>query len=414
MNLIDVYQPLFYNPPLKRYTLLTGGRASSKSFHVAVAVLNLTYEPNHVILYTRYTLTSAFDSIIPEFIEKIELIGKESDFDITKTDITNNKTGSKILFRGIKTSSGKQTAKLKSIFGVTTWILEEGEDLDDETDFEKIDDSIRTKAHPNRVIIIMNPSFKTHYFYRTFISEKRDDVLHIHTDYRINKHNLSESILQKIERIKLTNPHRYEHVYLGKWLDNREGLLWNQAIIDRCRINSYPKMVRIVVAIDPAITSNKYSDETGIIVFGRDAKNNGYVLEDSSGIYTPDGWAIESKRLKEKWDADCYVAEKNQGGDMVETILRQVDDSTRIKLVHATKGKYTRAEPIFSLYEQNRIFHIGTFTKLETQMVTFNPDIVKESPDRVDAMVWGATNVMIDNNTFSDWSSITKKVDRVF
>jgi PBSX family phage terminase large subunit len=394
--------------------IITGGRASAKSYHTAISVLNLTYEPNHVILYTRYTLTSAFDSIIPEFIEKIEIMGKESDFDITKTDITNKRTGSKILFRGIKTSSGKQTAKLKSLYGVTTWILEEGEDLDDESDFEKIDDSIRTKVHPNRVIIIMNPSFKTHYFYRTFISTKRSDVTHIHTDYKINKHNLSDSILAKIERMKETNFHRYEHVYLGKWLEDREGLLWNQAIIERSRVRATPVLVRVVIAIDPATTANKNSDETGIIAFGIDEKRNGYVLEDGSGTYSPEGWANEAKRLKEKWKASCYVAEKNQGGDMVETILRQFDDSTRIKLVHATKGKYTRAEPIFSLYEQNRIFHVGNFNKLEKQMITFNPEASKESPDRVDALVWGATDCMLDEAYFSDWDSIKTEVERVF
>jgi PBSX family phage terminase large subunit len=404
MNLYDVYQPIFYNPPNYRYLLLTGGRASAKSFHVAVGCLNYTYQKGHVILYTRYTLTSAHDSIIPEFIEKTQLLNKESDFIINKTEIINKLTGSKILFRGIKTSSGKQTAKLKSLHGVTVWVLEEGEELDDESDFEKIDDSIRTKTQPNRVIVVMNPSFKSHYFYSNFIDKKRDDTIHIHTDYTINWQNLDENYKKKILRTKEANYLRYEHIYLGKWLEDQEGLLWNRAIINRTRIKTHPELSRIIVSIDPAITAKADSDETGIVVLGKDSQNNGYVLEDGSGTFTPLQWASESKRLAEKWGATAYIAEKNQGGDMVESTLRQVDKSRRVKLVHATKGKYLRAEPVFSLYEQNRIFHAGEFPKLEQQMITFNPDSNEKSPDRVDALVHGLTDLVTLPSKTLSWT----------
>ena len=128
-----------------RYFVVTGCRGSGKSFGVTMFLLALTYEEGHTILFTRYTLTSAHVSIIPEFLEKIELINRHSDFHITKDEIINLKTGSKILFKGIKTSSGQQTASLKSLAGVTTWVLDEAEELTDEEIFYKIDLSIRHK-----------------------------------------------------------------------------------------------------------------------------------------------------------------------------------------------------------------------------------------------------------------------------
>jgi predicted phage terminase large subunit-like protein len=162
-----------------------------------------------------------------------------------------------------------------------------------------------------------------------------------------------------------------------------------------------PEMQRIVVAIDPAVTANMESDETGIIVCGKDKAGYGYVLEDLSGKFTPNQWAGIANQAAKNWNADCIVAEKNQGGLMVESVLRSTGTQTRIKLVNATQGKYIRAEPIYSLYEQGKIYHIGQFPLLESQMITFDPEKGK-SPDRVDALVWGLTELMLGSQfTFS-------------
>ena len=393
MNLLHPYKPLFTNPPLHRYSVVTGGRGSAKSFHVSVLLVNITYEVGHVILYTRWTLTSAHISIIPEFVEKIELLGLQDDFEIKQTEITNLKTGSKIIFRGIKTSQGTATANLKSIQGVTTWVIDEAEELIDEDIFDRIDLSIRSLKHPNRVIMVMNPAFKTHFIYQRFI--EKNDCTHIHTSYLDNIKNLSDSFIERAETMKKANLHRYNHLFLGHWLDDAEGLLWKMTMINRLRITTPPPLTRTVVAIDPATTSTKSSDETGITVQAVDAQGNGYLLEDLSGTYTPEQWASVAVQALKRHNADCYVAEKNQGGDMVSSILRQFDKTNRIKLVTATKGKYVRAEPIYSLYEQGKIFHVGHHPTLERQMVTFNPDIGGQSPDRVDALVWGFTELMV-------------------
>ena len=219
-----------------RYFIVTGGRGSSKSFSVTSFLLLLTYEQGHVILFTRYTLVSAHISIIPEFIEKIELMDMQSNFVITKDEIINIKTGSKILFKGIKTSSGTQTANLKSLQGVTTWVLDEAEELTDEDTFDKIDLSIRHKVKQNRVILILNPTTKEHFIYKKFFEAKgveagstlvNDDITYIHTTYLDNINNLSQSFLNQIEDIKIHRPEKYQHQILGGWLNKAEGVIFN-------------------------------------------------------------------------------------------------------------------------------------------------------------------------------------------
>jgi len=218
-----------------RYFIISGGRGSGKSYSVNSFLLLLTYEVGHIILFTRYTLTSAHISIIPEFIDKIETANLHSDFHITKDEIVNLKTGSKIIFRGIKTSSGTQTANLKSIANVTTWVLDEAEELVDEDIFDKIDLSIRHQTKQNRVILILNPTTKEHFIYNKFFQSKgvdagsnliNGDTSYIHTTYNDNLENLSESFLNQIELTKQNNPKKYQHVILGGWLDKAEGVVF--------------------------------------------------------------------------------------------------------------------------------------------------------------------------------------------
>jgi phage terminase large subunit-like protein len=216
----------------------------------------------------------------------------------------------------------------------------------------------------------------------------------------------SKHSLERIQKIKETSPITFNSLYQQspKNIDDM-GLLWNRDIIEKFRIKVLPEKLKIVVAIDPAITSSSNSDETGLIIVGKDSNDKGYVIEDASGRYTPEQWGKLSKELFDKYDADYYVAEKNQGGDMVESIIRQFDKNNRVKLVTATKGKYVRAEPVYALYEQGKIFHVGNLMLLENQMVTFNPDKNDKSPDRVDALVWGLTDLFITSKTldFSVW-----------
>ena len=241
LNIHKKYIPLFKEP--SRYFVVTGGRGSGKSFSINVFLLNLTYEAGHKVLFSRYTMISAHTSIIPEFIEKINLMGVHDDFRITKDEIMNLKTGSSIIFKGIRTSSGNQTAALKSLNGITTFVVDEAEELVDEGTFDKIDFSIRSQLKQNRVILILNPTTKEHWIYkRYFLTENvlagsnltQNNTTYIHTDYRDNKDNLSESFLEQIYTMKKKRPDKYEHQILGGWLNKAEG-----TIIRKWRVGDY-------------------------------------------------------------------------------------------------------------------------------------------------------------------------------
>ena len=230
----DKFKPLFGND--SRYYLLTGGRGSAKSFSVALHLCALTFEPNQKILFTRYTLTSAKVSIIPEFIEKIELLNVGHHFKITNDSIENTSTGSTIIFKGVKTSSGNQTAALKSLQGITTWVYDEAEEEESEENFDKIDLSIRTKGVDNKVVLILNPSTKEHWIYKKFfesqgVNEGHNGLVgnttYIHTTYLDNLDNLDPSFLNNIEIIKATRPEKYQHMILGGWLNKAEGVIFD-------------------------------------------------------------------------------------------------------------------------------------------------------------------------------------------
>ena len=228
----EKYQPLW--TAQTRYYLVTGGRGSAKSFSVALRLLHLTYEKGERILFTRFTLTSAYVSIIPEFIEKIDMMDAQSDFKITKDEIINLTTGSTIMFKGIRTTSGNQTAALKSLTGITAFVLDEAEELLDESIFDKIDFSVRQKD-TDMVIMIMNPSTKNHFIYKRWFEDRfiepgfngsKGDTTYIHTTYMDNKDNLPESYLASIFEMKLRRPEKYAHVVLGGWLEKAEGVIF--------------------------------------------------------------------------------------------------------------------------------------------------------------------------------------------
>ena len=249
------FKPLYTSP--KRYFLVTGSRGSLKSTTVHDFAARLTYQQGQGILFTRYTMTSAEKSIIPEFRAALERGEATPDFDITKNIIRNKLTGSFIYFSGIKTSSGDQTANLKSISGITTWIIEEGEDFNDEKAFERIDDSIRSKDLQNRVIWIQNPTTKEHFIYKKFIAPKNkkinihgydvtvsdmEEVEHIHTTYHIALEYLNLSWLNKAEKYRKKAEEaedkyktHYYHNYMGGWLEKAEGVIfakWEEGDFD--------------------------------------------------------------------------------------------------------------------------------------------------------------------------------------
>ena len=216
-----------------------------------------------------------------------------------------------------------------------------------------------------------------------------------------NKANLAENTVKQLyDRYGNTRLGRQE--LEGEILGDIPGALWRREDIDESRVREVPETLeRVLVAVDPAASSAEGADENGIVVVGmgrdEDGYARGYVLEDGSLKGTPEEWASKAVKLYRKWEADRIVAEKNQGGEMVLSVIRAQDRSVPVKLVHASRGKVIRAEPISALYEQKRVHHVGSFDRLEDQMCEFSIDNVRNSstgsPDRVDALVWGLTEL---------------------
>jgi phage terminase large subunit-like protein len=227
---------------------------------------------------------------------------------------------------------------------------------------------------------------------------KRDKCVVTRGSTYDNVENLAEEFFNEVIS-------SYEGTRLGRQeihaeiLDDVPGALWKRKMIDDYRVwKKWEELNlwRIVVAVDPAVTSNEGSDKTGIIVVGKGNDGRGYVLEDLSCIKSPEGWAKTVVEAYYKYGADRVIAEVNNGGDLVERILRIEDENVSYKSVHASRGKYVRAEPVSALYEQGKISHVGKLETLEDWMCQFLPEGNEGSPDEVDALVWGLTDLFID------------------
>jgi predicted phage terminase large subunit-like protein len=237
---------------------------------------------------------------------------------------------------------------------------------------------------------------------RELLAREAGDVVVTRGSTYENRANLAPGFFNQVIR-------KYEGTRLGRQeleaeiLDDVPGALWNRTLLDELRWPPYrgvPELERVVVAIDPAVTSGEEADETGVIVAGKDANGHGYVLDDQSGRYPPTDWARRAVELYRKHKADRIVAEINNGGEMVEATLRVVDPNVPFTAVHATRGKVVRAEPVAALYEQRRVHHAGSFPTLEDQQCAFTADLDRKSagisPDRVDALVWALTELLVE------------------
>lgn len=238
----------------------------------------------------------------------------------------------------------------------------------------------------------------------------RDDVVVTKGTTFENRRNLAPAYLEQIVK-------QFEGTRLGaqelyaELLTERQGALWHRDLI-QYREPPYdekgiPKLARIVIAIDPATTHHEESDETGIVVAGLSDDKCAYVLEDLSGRLSPGDWGQRVCEVYRRLKADRVVAEINKGGDLVERILRSIDPTVPYKAVRATRGKSTRAEPVAALYEQSRVFHARPLSLLETQLCTYVPGVTAKSPDRLDAMVWALTDLLLEseaNPTLKVWS----------
>lgn len=208
-----------------------------------------------------------------------------------------------------------------------------------------------------------------------------------------NAANLAPSAIAAFKSIYEGTRKGQQELY-AEVLDTTENALWKPAQLEMCEVDDHPELVRIVVAVDPAVTTEEDSDETGIIVAGLGEDGLAYVLADVSGHMRPLEWARTVATYYHRYGADKVVAETNQGGDLVASNIEVVDASIPVDKIHAKRGKYLRAEPVAAYYEKGKVRHVGRFTKLESQMLNYTGSTVQKSPDRLDALVYAIGELM--------------------
>ena len=248
----------------------------------------------------------------------------------------------------------------------------------------------------NRAFYDCNPPSKSHWAYRVFVQHLQPvdrtalrnpgDYASMRINPEDNRENLPEGYIE--ETLGSLSLRQRQRFLLGEWLDDTEGALWRQSMIDSARVVNAPELVRVVVGVDPAVTGGEESDYTGIVAVGMGVDGDFYVLADRSCRTDPLSWCREVVKLCREFEADRVVGEVNNGGDLIEGLLRQVDPDLPFRAVRASHGKIIRAEPAAALYEKGRVHHVGAFPELEEEMTSFAPLTATKSPDRMDALVW--------------------------
>ena len=402
MKLNKKFQPLWRNDT--RYFIVTGGRGSGKSYAVGTFIENLLFQQGHKVLFTRYTLTAASKSIIPEFVEKIDVQGHNNVFDVTNNSIKNIASGSEIIFSGIKTSSGNQTANLKSLQGVTTWVLDEAEELDSPEVFDKIDLSVREKQIQNRVILILNPALREHWIYKRFFLDAnvdenyngvKGDVTYIHSTYLDNKTNLHDSFVKRAEQMKAHDYQLYVHVMLGSWLDTLTGRLYSN-------LQEYQDLPQgeSVMYCDTADTGEDYL----CAITGVKTNTSLYITD---VVYTKEPQEITESLVAQliiNNKVNRAIIESNNGGRgfarSVQRILTDVNwRKTNITTYHQSANKNTRIVTNSSNVSLNCYFCKDLNNEFMLALRTYTREGKNKHDDAPDALT-GLVEHFLDNNDF--------------
>ncbi len=372
-----------------RYKGAWGGRGGAKShFFGELAVVRAVSEPGLRAVFLREVQRTLRESVKLLVEDKIRKFGWQDKFDI-RHDFIRTPGDGVFIFMGMQDHTADS---IKSLEGFDIAWFEEAQTMtqrslellrptirkpDSELWFawnprhvsDPVDQFLRGSESPPSSIVI-NANWRDNPWFPPVLEEERQ------FDYR-------------------TNPQRYRHIWEGDYEPQAIGAIWTRQMIAESRQSAAPQMQRILVAIDPAISAEKGSNETGIIVAGLGADDRGYVLADVSRIALPEEWARAAIAQYDLWEADAIVIETNQGGDMCRQTIKAVRPDVRIIEVHASRAKHVRAEPISALYATGKISHVGAFPELEHQMCLITPDgyVGEGSPDRADALVWVFTSL---------------------
>ena len=388
----------------KRRVLLYGGSRSGKTFLIVFLVIirALKHKSRHAILRRHFAhIKQAV--VLDTFPKVMNMAFPDVSYNLNKTDwFAEFGNGSQIWFGGL--DDKERTEKILGNEYSTIYFNE----CSQITDYDTITTGLTRLAEntklPRIAFFDENPPSKRHWSYTLFIDKKvpgSGEAIskpELYYQTRVNPmDNLDNLPDDYIEDTLRQLPRRQRERFLeGLFQDDNEGALWTH---DMIMCGEAGDMRRIVVAIDPAVTSDPDSDETGIVVVGEDGDGRLWVLDDISGIYTPQQMAHMVIQSYNKWETDRVIGEVNNGGDFIEAILRNEMPNIPFTAVRASKGKFTRAEPIAALYEKGRVLHAREFKELEDQMLTWSAKKGEKSPDRVDALVWGLTYLTQDIST---------------
>lgn len=376
----------------KRYKAAFGGRGSGKSHHFAEDIVDAAVRrPGLRVVCVREVQKTLKESAKRLIEDKITLYGLWPLFgEKPRNDHIVTPGGGVILFQGMQDHTAES---IKSLEGFDIAWVEEAQTLSS-LSLEFLRPTIRKPG--SELWFSWNPRSSldpVDQFFRG--TQPPDNAAIVKVNYSDNPFFPAELEEERIHDSR-ANRDRYAHIWLGEYEPMAIGAIWDRQTIHSNRRRDLPKMGRIVVAVDPAVSAEIGSDEHGIVISGLGEDNRGYVLEDASLKGTPRQWADRVVAMFDKWDADAIVVERNQGGDMVKHTLATLRPDLPIIEVVATRGKHVRAEPIAALYTTGRVSHVGTFDKLEDQMCQMTAAGYEGngSPDRCDALVWGLTELM--------------------
>ena len=377
-----------------RYKALYGGRGSAKSHFFAEAmVANAASNKGFRAVCVREVQKSLKESAKRLIEDKVNTFGLAGVFDC-QSDRIITPGGGLIIFQGMQDHTAES---IKSLEGFNVAWIEESQTLS-ERSLELLRPTIR--AEGSEIWASWNPrnaADPVDKFFRGLNPPENAIISKINHDQ--NRFFPAELEAER-QHDQKHNPDRYAHIWLGEYEPQVVGAIWNLENIHSSRRDKAPEMDRIVVAVDPAVTNETGSDDHGVIVCGIGEDHRGYVLEDATTAGPPRKWAERAVAMYDKHDADAIVIEVNQGGDMVRHTLESVRPGIRIIEVRASRGKHVRAEPISALYSLGRVSHVGAFPELEAQMCQMTAAGFEGdgSPDRVDALVWGFTELFPSMN----------------
>lgn len=399
---IEYPEPLafFFDSDYCRYRIAYGGRSSGKSWTAAQALIVRSLQKKIRILCCREIQNSIKDSVKKTLENGIERMGLSNFFTSTKDSITAY-NGSEFIFKGLYA----HPEQIKSLENISIAYVEEAESVSKES-WDVLIPTVR--AENSEIWICFNPRDAEDETFQRFVVSPPKNSVSAWVNYTDNPF-CPQVMIDEAEALREKNLDEYNHIWLGFCRVANKNALWKSKMIDSLRVPSVnpDELDRIVIAIDPAATSKASSDETGIVAAGVKYGRNGaddqfYILEDASLRGTPVQWAKAALELYYFYSADRIIAEVNNGGDMVESVIRNADDNVSYSAVRATRGKILRAEPVAALYEQRRVHHAGYFAILESQMCNYTGADGEKSPDRLDALVWAITELMGSNTGSAD------------